>query len=93
MLFVFDVRQTITESVHYVLPTMARYFFSLEDGRNLSEIEGEDLASDEVARDVGLEIARDLARNHRNPDDLRVVVRTGDGAVVCEVSLKAAPQL
>jgi hypothetical protein len=96
------MRQTNTESVHYVLPTMARYFFSLEDGRKLAEDEGEELANDdegeelandEAAREVGLEIARDLARNHRNPDDLRVVVRTGDGTVVGEVCLKDAPQL
>jgi hypothetical protein len=78
---------------HIVLGTMARYFFSLEDGSKLAEDEGEDLANDEAAREVGLEIARDLARNHRNPDDLRVVVRTDDGAVVCEVSLKDAPPL
>jgi hypothetical protein len=48
-------------------------------------------ADDHAARDVSLEIARELARNNRNPDDLRVVVRTGDGAIVCEVSLKDAP--
>jgi hypothetical protein len=38
---------------------MARYFFSLEDGRQLAEDEGEELANDEAAREVGLEIARD----------------------------------
>ena len=86
------MRQTNTESVHYVL-AMAQYFFSLEDGSKLAEDEGEELANDEAAREVGLEIARDLARNHRNPDDLRVVVRTGDGTVVGEVCLKDAPQL
>jgi hypothetical protein len=72
---------------------MAQYFFSLEDGRKLSEDDGEDLANDAVAREVGLEIARDLARNNGNPDDLRVVVRTGAGKVVCEISLKDAPPL
>jgi hypothetical protein len=77
----------------YFPRVMARYFFSLEDGSKLSEEEGEDLANDEAAREVGWEIARDLARNHSNPDDLRVVVRTGDGTVVCEVSLKDAPPL
>ena len=70
---------------------MARYFFSLENGHKLSEDEGEDLPNNEAAREVGLEIARDLARNHPNPDDLRVVVRTGDGTVVGEVCLKDAP--
>ena len=72
---------------------MTRYFFSLEDGRKLSEDKGEKLADDEAARAVGLEIARDLARNNHNPDDLRVVVRTGDGAVVCEIRLKDLPLL
>jgi hypothetical protein len=72
---------------------MAQYFFCLEDGCKLSEDDGEDLADDEAARKVGLEIARDLARNNGNPDDLRVVVRTGDGTVVCAISLKDAPPL
>jgi hypothetical protein len=72
---------------------MARYFFSLEDGRQLAEDEGEDLPNDEAAREVGLEIARDLARNKRNPDDARIVIKTADGTVVGEVSLKDAPQL
>ena len=70
---------------------MAQYFFSLENGRKLSEDDGEDLANDKAAREVGLEVARDLARNNGNSDDLRVVVRTGDGTVVCEISLKDAP--
>lgn len=72
---------------------MPRYFFSLEDGSKLSEDEGEDLADDEAARAVALEIARDLARNKRNPGDLRVVVKTAEGTVVGEVCLKDARQL
>ena len=71
---------------------MPRYFFSLEDGSKLSEDEGEDIADDEAARGVALEIARDLARNKRNPGDLRVVVKTVDGTVVGEVCLKDARQ-
>ena len=72
---------------------MARYFFSLEDGRQLAEDEGEDLPNDEAAREVGLEIARDLARNKRNPEDARIVIKTADGTVIGEVCLKDAPQL
>jgi hypothetical protein len=72
---------------------MARYFFSLEDGRQLAEDEGEELANDEAAREAGLEIARDLARNKRNPDDARIVIKTADGTVVGEVCLKDAPKL
>ncbi len=78
---------------HIVLGTMARYFFSLEDGSKLAEDEGEDLPNDEAAREAGLEIARDLARNKRNADDVRVLIKTADGTVVGEVCLKDAAPL
>jgi hypothetical protein len=71
---------------------MPRYFFSVEDGRKISEDEGEDLANDEAARATGLEIARDLTKNNDNPSDLRVVIRRDDGTVVCEIPLKKPPR-
>jgi hypothetical protein len=61
---------------------MARYFFSLEDGRKLSDELGEELSCDEAARAVGRQIARDVAGNNENPDDIKMVVRTADGNVV-----------
>jgi hypothetical protein len=42
---------------------MPLYFFSLEDGRKLSDDLGEDLADDAAAHAAGQQIARELARN------------------------------
>jgi hypothetical protein len=67
---------------------MARYFFSLEDGRKLSDEQGEELPCDEAARAVGRQIARDLAGSNENPDDIKVVVRTAEGNVVSTAHLK-----
>ena len=71
---------------------MPLYFFSLEDGRKLSDDIGEDLADDEAARAAGLQVARELAHAKANPGDLRVVVRSADQSVVCEVQLVDAQQ-
>ena len=71
---------------------MPRYFFSLEDGRKRSVDESEDLADDEAARAVALEIARDLARNRDNLGNLRVVVRAANERILSEIPLKDLTQ-
>ena len=69
---------------------MSRYYFSLEDGHPLADPRGEDLPDDEAALAAARRIARDLARNNRNPGDLRIVVRDRDNRNVGEASLMAA---
>ena len=71
---------------------MPLYFFSIENGRKLSDDEGEELADDEAARAAGRQVAREFAQGKPNPGDLRVVVRSADQSVVCEVQLTDAQQ-
>jgi hypothetical protein len=70
---------------------MPRYFFSLENGNPVSEEEGEELADDKAAWAEAAEIAHDLARNRENIGSFRIVVRSADGRIVCEVPLKITP--
>jgi hypothetical protein len=72
-------------------PYMPRYFFSLENGRRLTDPEGEELAGHEAARVVALQIAHEFARNRDNLGSLRIVIRTPDHSFVGEVRLKDAP--
>jgi hypothetical protein len=68
---------------------MPQYFFSLEDGEPVSTEEGEYLPDDDAAREASVEIAADLARNKENIDSLRIVVRSDEDRIVCEVPLTA----
>lgn len=42
---------------------MARYFFSLVDGRTIADTDGEDHASLDTAKAAAIQAAHDLARN------------------------------
>jgi hypothetical protein len=69
---------------------MPKYYFSLENGRRLAAEDVENLADDEAACAVAERTARDLTKNNKSPGSYRVVARTADNKVVCEVPLKRA---
>jgi hypothetical protein len=67
---------------------MPQYFFSLENGNPVSEEEGEEFADDKAAWAEAVGIAHDLARNRENIGSFRIVVRSADARIVCEVLLE-----
>lgn len=69
---------------------MARYFFHLvAEGRVLRDETGEEFALVEEARGYGLQVARELARNHRELDiaHQQVVLLDSGGVVVFRIPL------
>jgi hypothetical protein len=68
---------------------MPRYYFSLENGESISAgDDAENLADDQTACAIAAQSARELARNNKKLGAYRVVVRTGNNRLVCEVPLK-----
>jgi hypothetical protein len=68
---------------------MPRYYFSLENGEPISAgNDAENLADDQAARAAAAQSARELARNNKKLGAYRIVVRTDNNKVVCEVALK-----
>ena len=66
---------------------MPKYYFSLADGL-AGDPELIELLNDEAARNEAKNIARDLARNKTVWGDQRIVAKTEQGKVICEVPLR-----
>jgi hypothetical protein len=65
---------------------MPRYYFHLH-GSGARDLEGQDFADDEAARQEARAVARDLAQNRNPASDERVVVTDAAGKVIHEEPL------
>jgi Domain of unknown function (DUF6894) len=65
---------------------MPRYFFHLH-GSGARDLEGQDFADDESARQEARAVARDLAQNRNPASEERVVVTDAAGKVIHEEPL------
>jgi uncharacterized protein DUF6894 len=65
---------------------MPRYFFHLH-GSGARDLEGQDFADDEAARQEARGVARDLAQNRNPVSDERIVVTDAAGKVIHEEPL------
>jgi Domain of unknown function (DUF6894) len=65
---------------------MPRYFFHLH-GSGARDLEGQEFADDEAARQEARAVARDLSQNRNPASDERVVVTDADGKVIHEEPL------
>jgi Domain of unknown function (DUF6894) len=65
---------------------MPRYFFHLH-GSGARDLEGQDFADDEAARQEARAVARDLAQNRTPASDERIVVTDADGKLIHEEPL------
>jgi len=65
---------------------MPRYFFHLH-GSGARDLEGQDFADDEAARQEARAVARDLAQNRNPASDERIVVTDAAGKVIHEEPL------
>jgi hypothetical protein len=70
---------------------MPRYFFSLENGHQITAPEGDELADDDAARAEARLIASDLGRNCGDIGSLHIVVRRADRSIVEDVPLQRGP--
>jgi hypothetical protein len=67
---------------------MPRYLFSLQNGEVHADPEGEVLANDEEARNLGKLVAKELRQGRSDYERLSVVVRREGGSEVARVRLK-----
>ena len=65
---------------------MPRYYFHLH-GSGARDLEGQDFADDEAARQEARAVARDLAQNRNPASDERIVVTDAAGKVIHEEPL------
>jgi hypothetical protein len=65
---------------------MPRYYFHLH-GSGARDLEGQEFADDEAARQEARAVARDLSQNRNPASDERVVVTNTDGKVILEEPL------
>ena len=65
---------------------MPRYYFHLH-GSGARDLEGQEFADDESARQEARAVARDLSQNRNPASDERIVVTDADGKVIHEEPL------
>ena len=65
---------------------MARYYFTLH-GSGAEDLDGQELPTDESAREEARAVARDLAQNRNPSSDEKIVVTNEKGDVIHEEPL------